>query len=146
MDKAELQDQRQFLRKPSTKDAREKVQQAHGNQYSAITMLEAEQDVDHLLREDERKLASPVQKRSVRHQPKPGQKQPKRDYERESVKSREKAKNPIASFQTMQSSFGSFPFENHLSFPGHYTPSFKQARNRACLKDGVFSSLNEHLF
>ena len=27
------------------------------------------------------------------------------------------AKNPIASFQTMQSSFGSFPSEKHLFFP-----------------------------
>ena len=45
-------------------------------------MMEAQQDVDHLLREDERKLEPPVQKRPVRHQPEPGQKRPKRDYER----------------------------------------------------------------
>ena len=42
MDKAELQDQRQSLRKPYTKTAREKIQQAHGKQYSPITMMEAQ--------------------------------------------------------------------------------------------------------
>ena len=82
MDKAELQDQRQSLRKSNTKHAREKIQQAHGKHYNVITMLEAEQDVDHLLREDERKLAPPVQKPPARHQPEPQKKQPKRDYER----------------------------------------------------------------
>ena len=82
MDKAELHVHRQILRKPNTQDARDKLQQAHGKQYSAITMMEAQQDVDHLLREDERKLEPPVQKRPVRHQPEPQKKQPKRDYER----------------------------------------------------------------
>ena len=82
MDKAELHACRQILRKPNTQDARDKLQQAHGKQYSAITMMEAQQDVDHLLREDERKLEPPVQKRPVRHQPEPRKKQPKRDYER----------------------------------------------------------------
>ena len=82
MNKAELYNQRQTLRKPYTKDARERIQQAHGNQYSAITLLEAEQDVEHLLREDERKLELPVQKPPARHQPEPRKKQPKRDYER----------------------------------------------------------------
>lgn len=55
---------------------------AHGKQYSPITMMEAQQDVDHLLREDERKLEPPAQKRPVRHQPEPQKKPPKRDYER----------------------------------------------------------------
>ena len=82
MDKAELHVHRQILRKPNTQDARDKLQQAHGKQYSPITMMEAQQDVDHLLREDERKLEPPVQKRPVRHQPEPQKKQPKRDYER----------------------------------------------------------------
>ena len=82
MDKAELHVQRQGLRKTYTQDARDKLQQAHGKQYSAITMMEAQQDVDHLLREDERKLEPPVEKRPVRHQPEPQKKQPKRDYER----------------------------------------------------------------
>jgi len=82
MDKTELHDQRQLLRKPYNKDAQEKIQQAHGKQYNALTMLEAEQDVDHLLREDERKQEPPVQKRPVRHQPEPQKKPPKRDYER----------------------------------------------------------------
>lgn len=82
MDKAELHVQRQSLRKPYTQDARDKLQQAHGKQYSSITMMEAQQDVDHLLREDERKLEQPAQKRPVRHQPEPRKKQPKRDYER----------------------------------------------------------------
>lgn len=82
MDKAELHAHRQILRKPNTQDARDKLQQAHGKQYSPITMMEAQQDVDHLLREDERKLEQPVQKRPVRHQPEPRKKQPKRDYER----------------------------------------------------------------
>ena len=82
MDKAELHTRRQGLRKTYTQDARDKLQQAHGKQYSAITMIEAQQDVDHLLREDERKLEPPVQKRPVRHQPEPQKKQPKWDYER----------------------------------------------------------------
>ena len=82
MDKAELHAYRQILRKPNTQDARDRLQQAHGKQYSPITMMEAQQDVDHLLREDERKLEPPVQKWPVRHQPEPGQKRPKRDYER----------------------------------------------------------------
>ena len=82
VDKAELHTQRQSLRKPYTQDARDKLQQAHGKKYSSITMMEAQQDVDHLLREDERKLEQPVQKRPVRHQPEPRKKQPKRDYER----------------------------------------------------------------
>ena len=82
MDKAELHAQRQTLRKPYTQDARDRLQQAHGKQYSPITMMEAQQDVDHLLREDERKLEPPMQKRSIRHQPEPQKKPPKRDYER----------------------------------------------------------------
>ena len=82
MDKEELHAHRQILRKPNTQDARDKLQQAHGKQYSAITMIEAQQDVDHLLREDERKLEPPVQKRPARHQPEPQKKQLKRDYER----------------------------------------------------------------
>ena len=82
MDKAELHAHRQILRKPYAQDARDKLQQAHGKQYSPITMMEAQQDVDHLLREDERKLEPPVQKRLVRHQPEPRKKQPKRDHER----------------------------------------------------------------
>lgn len=82
MDKAELHAHRQILRKPYAQDARDKLQQAHGKQYSPITMMEAQQDVDHLLREDERKLEPPAQKRPVRHQPEPQKKPPKRDYER----------------------------------------------------------------
>ena len=82
MDKAELHAHRQILRKPYAQDARDKLQQAHGKQYSAITMMEAQQDVDHLLREDERKLEPPAQKRPVRHQPESQKKPPKRDYER----------------------------------------------------------------
>ena len=82
VDKSELHAQRQALRKPHTQDARDRLQQAHGKQYNALTMMEAQQDVDHLLREDERKLAPPVQKPPARHQPEPQKKQPKRDYER----------------------------------------------------------------
>lgn len=82
MDKAELHVQRQGLRKTYTQDARDRLQKAHGKQYSPITMMEAQQDVDHLLREDERKLKPPAQKRPVRHQPEPQKKPPKRDYER----------------------------------------------------------------
>ena len=82
MDKAELHVQRQGLRKTYTQDARDKLQQTHGKQYSAITMMEAQQDVDHLLREDEEKLEPPVQKRPVRHQPEPQKKPLNRDYER----------------------------------------------------------------
>ena len=54
----------------------------YGNQYNVLAMLEAEQDVDHLLREDERKLALPVQKPPTRPQPEPRKKLPNRDYER----------------------------------------------------------------
>ena len=82
MDKAELHVQRQGLRKTYTQDARDRLQKAHGKQYSPITMMEAQQDVDHLLREDERKLEPPAQKRPVRHQPEPQKKPPKRDYDR----------------------------------------------------------------
>ena len=82
VDKSELHTQRQILRKPYAQDARDRLQQAHGKQYSAITMMEAQQDVDHLLREDERKLEPPVQKWPIRHQPEFRKKQPKRDYER----------------------------------------------------------------
>ena len=82
MDKVELHAHRQILRKSNTQDARDRLQQAHGKQYSPITMMEAQQDVDHLLRVDERRLEPPVQKRPVRHQPEPQKKQPKRDYER----------------------------------------------------------------
>lgn len=82
MDKAELHVQRQGLRKTYTQDARDRLQKAHGKQYSPITMMEAQQNVDHLLREDERKLEPPAQKRPVRHQPEPQKKPPKRDYER----------------------------------------------------------------
>ena len=56
VDKVELDIQRQSLRKAYTCDARDKLQQDHGEQYNVITMLEAEQDVEHLLREEERKL------------------------------------------------------------------------------------------
>ena len=80
--KAELHVQRQGLRKTYTQDARDRLQQAHGKQYSPITMMEAQQDLDHLLREDERKLEPPAQKRPVRHQPEPQKKPPKRYYER----------------------------------------------------------------
>lgn len=82
VDKSELYTQRQTLRKTHNQDARDRLQQTHGKQYSAITMMEARQDVDHLLREDERKLEPPMQKPPARRQPEPGQKQPKRDYER----------------------------------------------------------------
>jgi len=82
VDKSELYTQRQALCKTHTQDARDRLQQAHGKQYSAITMMEAQQDVDHLLREDERKLAPPVRKPPARHKPEPQKKQPKRDYER----------------------------------------------------------------
>ena len=82
MDKTELHTQQQILHKTYTQDARDRLQQAHGKQYSPITMMEAQQDVDHLLRDDERKLEPPVQKRPVRHQPEPQKKPPKRDYER----------------------------------------------------------------
>ena len=82
VDKSELQTQRQILRKLHTQDARDRLQQAHGKQYSAITMMEAQQDVDRLLREDESKLAPPVQKPPARRQPEPRKKQPNRDHER----------------------------------------------------------------
>ena len=60
IDKEELDIQRQSLRKTYTHDARDKLLQAHGAQYNVITMLEAEQDVEHLLLEEERKLEPAV--------------------------------------------------------------------------------------
>ena len=82
MDKAELADQRKLLRKTYTKDAVDKLQQAHGSKYSVFTMMDVKQDVDTLLRDEERKLTPPVQKPPVKQQPEPRKKQPKRDYER----------------------------------------------------------------
>ena len=82
VDKSELHTQRQILRKLHTQNARDRLQQAHGKQHSAITMMEAQQDVDRLLREDESKLAPPVQKPPARRQPEPRKKQPNRDHER----------------------------------------------------------------
>jgi len=82
MDKAELADQRKLLRKTYTKDAVDKLQQAHGSKYSVFTMMDVKQDVDTLLRDEERKLTPPVQKLPAKQQPEPRKKQPKRDYER----------------------------------------------------------------
>lgn len=82
MDKAELHAHRQILRKPYAQDARDKLQQAHGKQYSMFTMLDAEQDVEKLLWEDEKRLEPPAQKLPVRQQLEPRKKQPNRDYER----------------------------------------------------------------
>lgn len=72
MDKAELHTLRQGLHQNYTQDAKDWLQQAHGQQYSATTMMEAQQDVEHLLREEDRKLEPPV----------PRKKQSNRDYER----------------------------------------------------------------
>ena len=80
MDKAELAKRRQLLRKPNTQDARSRLQQAHGKQYSVFTMMEAEQDVENLLREDEKRLEPLVQKPPARQQSEPGQKRHNRDY------------------------------------------------------------------
>jgi len=82
MDKAELADQRKLLRKTYTKDAVDKLQQAHGSKYSVFTMMDTKQDIDALLRDEERKLTPPVKKPPAKQQREPGQKRPKRDYER----------------------------------------------------------------
>lgn len=82
MDKAELHTRRQGLRKTYTQDARDKLQQAHGKQYSVFTMLDAEQDVENLLWEDEKRLEPPAQKLPARQQLEPRKKHPNRDYER----------------------------------------------------------------
>ena len=82
MDKAELADQRKLLRKTYTQDAVDKLQQAHGSKYSVFTMLDVKQDVESLLRDEERKLTPPVQKPPAKQQMEPRKKQPKRDYER----------------------------------------------------------------
>lgn len=82
MDKAELHTLRQGLHQNYTQDAKDWLQQAHGQQYSATTMMEAQQDVEHLLREEERKLEPPVQKLPARRQPESRKKQSNRDYER----------------------------------------------------------------
>ena len=82
MDKVELAERRQRLRKPNTQDARSRLQQAHGKQYSVFTMMEAEQDVENLLREDEKRLEPPAQKPPARQQPESRKKQSNRDYEK----------------------------------------------------------------
>ena len=82
MDKAELADQRKLLRKTYTQDAVDKLQQAHGSKYSVFTMMDVKQDVESLLRDEERKLTPPVQKPPAKQQMEPRKKQPKRDYER----------------------------------------------------------------
>ena len=56
LDKAELSRQRQSLRTSYTQEAREKLQRTHGKQYSAFTMLEAEQDLENILWEEEKRL------------------------------------------------------------------------------------------
>lgn len=78
MDKAELHTQRQLLRKLYTQDTRFRLKEAHGNRYNIFTMMEAERDVEHLIRVEERKLEPPTQKLSVRHPPNPGKRQPQR--------------------------------------------------------------------
>jgi len=82
MDKAELARRRQLLRKSNTQDARSRLQQAHGKQYSVFTMMEAEQDVENLLRENEKRLELPKQKTPVRQQLEPRNKQPNWDHKR----------------------------------------------------------------
>ncbi len=82
MDKAELADQRKLLRKTYIQDAVDKLQQAHGSKYSVFTMMDVKQDVESLLRDEERKLTPPVQKPPAKQQMEPRKKQPKRDYER----------------------------------------------------------------
>jgi hypothetical protein len=82
MDKAELAGRRQLLRKSNTQDARSRLQQAHGKQYSVFTMMEAEQDVENLLRENEKRLEPPKQKTPARQQLEPRNKQPNWDHKR----------------------------------------------------------------
>ena len=82
MDKAELAEKRQILRKPNTQDACSRLQQAHGKQYSVFTMMEAEQDVENLLRENEKRLEPPKQKTPARQQLEPRNKQPNWDHKR----------------------------------------------------------------
>lgn len=78
VDKAELHTQRQLLRKLYTQDVQSRLKEAHGNKYNIFTMMEAERDVEHLIRVEERKLEPPTQKLSVRHPPNPGKRQPQR--------------------------------------------------------------------
>ena len=82
VDKSELHTQRQSLRKIYNQNARDRLQQVYVNQFSVITMMEARQDVDHLLQVDERKLAPPVKKTTARYQSEPRKKQPNRACER----------------------------------------------------------------
>ena len=82
MDKAELAGRRQLLRKSNTQDARSRLQQAHGKQYSVFTMMEAEQDVENLLRENEKRLEPPKQKTPARQQLEPRNKQLNWDHKR----------------------------------------------------------------
>ena len=56
MDKAELFRQRERLRDSNTKEAREKLRQTYEKQYSVFAMMEAEQNVENLIWEDEARL------------------------------------------------------------------------------------------
>jgi len=82
LDKAKLKEKRQILRKACTREAREKLRQAHGDQYSVLTMMDAEQDVENLLRKEEKRLGPPVQKPSTIQQPQFQNTQSRRDYKR----------------------------------------------------------------
>ncbi|MBR2928567.1 MAG: MobA/MobL family protein [Oscillospiraceae bacterium] len=82
VDKSELQNQRQLLRKSNTQDAKSKIQQVYGKQYRAMTMMDAERDVESLLRDDEKRLKPLVEKTSVRQEVKPRKEQSDRRHER----------------------------------------------------------------
>lgn len=82
IDKAELRAQRQLLREANTQDAQSKLQRAHGKQYSVFTMIDAERDVENLLRDEEKRLAPMLHTSPTEYQKKPRRGCPDRDVER----------------------------------------------------------------
>jgi len=82
LDKGKLKEKRQVLRKACAQEAREKLRQAHGEQYSVLTMMDAERDVENLLRKEEKRLELPIQKPSITQQPQFQNMQSRRDYKR----------------------------------------------------------------
>lgn len=81
LDKTELRVQRQALRKPYIQDAKDKLKKAHGDKYNPFNMLEAEQDVDYFLRDDEARLMPAAHKHPGKFDSQP-RKKPIREHER----------------------------------------------------------------
>ena len=80
-DAAELHRLRQPLRKPMTQAARNMLQQTYEKKFSVLTMMDAERDVEALLRDEEKQLA-PREKHPVKAPQKQAEKPQKRPKDR----------------------------------------------------------------